>query len=214
MKALPYAAVAAAPLFIAAGVITIAAPAPSPGHVAPVRLIAVQENVVPIARRQQPPNGGQSATGSLVTFASSRPIAGHGEARSQVSNLSVAGGLVRAVAVSAYCRNGAAQSHVIGLRALTPAGALTADVRRRNLDGSTTVVGLRLRLPASGSRPAVTIDVAVATCAAEPDRPPVILPDLPASVHEALLRKANAGSPAPVASTVLITASARVDDGC
>jgi hypothetical protein len=214
MKALPLAALATAPLFVTAAMITISAPAPAVGY-EPVRLIAVHTQAGVAALRQYLPDDAPAAVGALTKFTSSVLTTGLNEAGSQVSGLSVADGLVRADMVTAYCRDGAAESQVVGLQTRAPAGPLSVDVRRHNPDGSTTITGLRLRLPASENRPATTLDVAVATCAAEQDRPRIILPGLPASLRETLMRAAREqGRDASAHTTVLVAAPASKDCGC
>lgn len=213
MKALPLTALAAAPLLITVGLISVARPAPA-GQDEPARLIAVHALTVTAARRQHPPDDAPT-TGALAKFTSSLLSTGPNEARSQLSGLSVADGLIQAATVSAYCRDGAAESQVAGLQMRAPAGTLSTDVRRRNPDGSTTIAALRITLPASRTRSVATLDIAVATCAPEQDRPRIILPDLPTPLHDALVRQARQGPPVATAYATVVAGAPRTRDcGC
>ncbi|GIM93203.1 hypothetical protein [Paractinoplanes toevensis] len=213
MKTLPFAALAAAPLFLAGMLVATATPPPH-GPDAPLRLavvgtdIAASQRLLPLAALAQAP-------AALAKFTSSAIAASESEARSQVSGLTVAGGSLRAVTVSVHCRNGAARSQVTGLRTGLSRQAAVVDVRRKNPDGSTTITGLRLRLPADGSRPAVIVDIAVATCASARDKPTVVLPGLPPAVREALLHKPHQDRGHATARLATITVgSPAANGGC
>ncbi|MEU4239666.1 hypothetical protein [Actinoplanes sp. NPDC026619] len=212
MKALSYAAVAAAVLFSGVGALAVTASPTPPGLDAPLRLAVVGADVAG-SRRLLPLVDLPRAWGTLTKFTSSTISAADNEARSQVSGLTVAGGTVQAATVGVYCRDGAAQSHVTGLQTLLPMAALTADVRHKNPDGSTTITGLRLQLPAAADRPSVIVDVAVATCAPARDKPTVVLPGLPAALREALLHEPYQGRRDATARPATITVGSRAANG-
>jgi hypothetical protein len=210
VKTLLFAALAAAPLFLAGTLLAKATPPPGPD--APLRLavvgadIAASQQLLSLADLPQAPAAPAKFTSAAIATSES-------EARSQVSGLTVAGGMVRAVTVSAHCRNGAARSQVTGLQTRFPRQAAAVDVRRKNPDGSTTITGLRLQLPADGSRPAVVVDIAVATCAPARDKPTAVLPGLPPAVREALPRESYHGRGHATARLATVTVGSRAANG-
>ncbi|WP_436528222.1 hypothetical protein [Actinoplanes sp. HUAS TT8] len=96
--------------------------------------------------------------------------AGDGQASAAAYDVYLLSGAIRVTAVTALCRNGAAVSQVSGVTISRLHGKATVafDVRTKNQDGSTTVIGMQVRVHAGRGS---TINVAAATCAPVPDRP-------------------------------------------
>ena len=117
--------------------------------------------------------GGAGSSDGTVSVETTFVKAGGGKASATVTGFTAFGDLVRASTVAATCSNGAATSHVSGTPAgrLGKKGTIAYDVRVKNSDGSTTVVGMQIRISAAAGTQAATINVASATCAALPDRP-------------------------------------------
>lgn len=118
----------------------------------------------------------QSSSGSVrsadgrLSIRSGYVSAGAGQAIATAHDVTVLGGAVRATAVTAYCRNGAATSRVVGgiTGRLHAKATVAYDVRTKNQDGSTTVIGMQVRVRTGRG---TVINIAAATCAPVPDRP-------------------------------------------
>jgi hypothetical protein len=112
--------------------------------------------------------GARSADGQLVV-GWGHAAAGDGHADAVATDVSVLGGAVRATAVIAHCRHGAATSRAAGVVGEVNGEATIAyDVRSKNQDGSTTVVGMQIRVHSGHG---TVINIASATCAPQQDQP-------------------------------------------
>jgi hypothetical protein len=117
-------------------------------------------------RTSESAGGARSADGRLIV-GWGHATAGEGHADAVATDVTVLGGAIRAAAVIAHCRHGAATSravHVTG--AVTGAATVAYDVRRTNQDGSITVVGMQIRVNTGRG---TIINIASATCAPEQD---------------------------------------------
>ncbi|MEU8655845.1 hypothetical protein [Actinoplanes philippinensis] len=121
--------------------------------------------------------GARSADGWLVV-GWGHAIAGEGHADAVATDITVLGGAIRAAAVIAHCRQGAVTSRAVDVTGDVNGTATVAyDVRTKNQDGSTTVVGMQIRVHSGDG---TVINIASATCAPQQDRPkpPPTAPDL------------------------------------
>jgi len=110
----------------------------------------------------------RSADGRLVV-GWGHAAAGDGHADAVATDVRMLGGAVRAAAVIAHCRHGAATSWAVGVVGEVNGEATVAyDVRNQNRDGSTTVVGMQIRVHSGHG---TVINVASATCAPRQDQP-------------------------------------------
>jgi hypothetical protein len=149
----------------------------------------------------------RSADGDLaVGFG--RVTAGAAQATAVAERVRAAGGLVRAARVTARCRNGVVTSALLGSTIVSLAGKVTVayDIRGKHQDGSTTVIGMQVRLHTGRG---TVINVASASCAPARDNP---LPPQPVGGSGGSAHDAPARHPIPVADTMvsqLAVASAR-----
>jgi hypothetical protein len=105
----------------------------------------------------------QSADGGLAVGAG-KVTAGNGQATAVVHDVIALEGLVRAASITARCRNGVVTSRLFGgtVGHLQGRASVAFDVRSKNRDGSTTVIGLQIRVHAGRG---TVINIASATCA-------------------------------------------------
>ncbi len=108
----------------------------------------------------------RSSDGS-VSIRSATVSAGGGKASAKVSGFSAFDGLVSASSVSATCKDGKVGSDANGTGegSLGKKGSVSYGVTFRNGDGSTTIIGMQVRIRAGAGIDAATINVASATCA-------------------------------------------------
>lgn len=119
------------------------------------------------SRTSENVGGARSADGRLIVGWGCA-AAGEGHADAVATDVAALGGAIRAAAVIAHCRHGAATSRAVGVIGVVNGEATVAyDVRRKNQDGSTTVVGMQIRLYAGRG---TIINVASAICAPRQDR--------------------------------------------
>jgi hypothetical protein len=132
--------------------------------------------------------GARSADGQLIV-GWGHATAGDGHADAVATDVTVLGGTIRATAVIAHCRHGAATSRAIGVTGAANGAATVAyDVRRTNPDGSTTVVGMQIR-PRDGRD--TVINIASATCAPRQNHPTPSRPAADPAEHPGTLPNAR-----------------------
>lgn len=117
--------------------------------------------------------GAAGSSDGTVSIGAATVTAGRGTASATVTDLRAFDGLVSASRVTASCDNGAVTSHADGPRpgALGRRGSIAYAVQSTDGDGTTTIIGMQVRVRAAAGVSAATINVASATCAAPASTP-------------------------------------------
>jgi hypothetical protein len=155
-------------------------------------------------------SGGARSSDGTVSISSATVSAGGGKASAKVSGFSAFDGLVSASSVSATCKDGKVSSDVNGTSegSLGKKGSVSYGVTFRNGDGSTTIIGMQVRIKAGGTE-AETINIASATCAPgtgdpEPTKTPKPHPtsDKPTQKPTGEPTKTHTGKPKPTDTSI------------
>jgi hypothetical protein len=184
MTVSPYALLAATALTGGGALLATVPPSPAPYDAAFVvfaygdqPLSAGPNAYSSSSRTSENIGGARSADGRLVV-GWGHAIAGEGHADAVATDITVLGGAIRAAAVIAHCRQGAVTSRAVDVTGdVNGAATVAYDVRTKNQDGSTTVVGMQIRVHSGDG---TVINIASASCAPLQDRPkpPPTAPDL------------------------------------